>query len=132
MSTPSVIIRPVRREDAADLQVNCFSRNTLEEVQQQIEGLLSDFTRGHALRLVAEVAETVVGNTDLIRETHRLKRHCAGWGGVVVWSLPGARHCPCPAAGDAGPGRSLGHRAADGRCARWHARRGGLSSPGLP
>ena len=84
MSTPSVIIRPVRREDAADLQVNCFSRNTLEEVQQQIEGLLSDFTRGHALRLVAEVAGTVVGNTDLIRETHRLKRHCAGWGGVVV------------------------------------------------
>ena len=34
MSTPSVIIRPVHREDATDLQENCFSRNTLEEVHQ--------------------------------------------------------------------------------------------------
>ncbi len=33
MSTPSVIIRPVHHEDA-DLQENCFSRNTLEEVHQ--------------------------------------------------------------------------------------------------
>lgn len=84
MSTPSVTIRPVRREDAADLQANCFSRNTLEEVQQQIENLLDDFTRCQALRLVAEVEGTVAGNADLIRETHRMKRHCAEWAGVVV------------------------------------------------
>ncbi|MFL5698294.1 MAG: GNAT family N-acetyltransferase [Ktedonobacteraceae bacterium] len=84
MSTPSVTIRPVHREDAADLQANCFSRNTLEEVQQQIESLLDDFARGQAMRLVAEVDGSVIGNADLIRETHRLKRHCAGWAGVVV------------------------------------------------
>ncbi|TMB80432.1 MAG: hypothetical protein E6J48_10395, partial [Chloroflexi bacterium] len=65
MSTPSVIIRPVRREDAADLQENCFSRNTLEEVQQQIEGSLIDFSRGHSLHLVAEVDGTVVGSANL-------------------------------------------------------------------
>jgi hypothetical protein len=41
MSTSSVMICPVRREDAADLQTNCFSRNTLEEVQQHIEGSLA-------------------------------------------------------------------------------------------
>lgn len=84
MSTPSVIIRPVRREDAADLQANYFSHNTLQEVQQQTESLLDDFAHGYVLRLVAEVDGAVVGNADLIRETHRLKRHCAGWGGVVV------------------------------------------------
>ncbi len=38
-ATSSVIIRPVRGEDTADLQANCFSRNTLEEVQQQKEKL---------------------------------------------------------------------------------------------
>jgi len=84
MSTPSVIIRPVRREDAADLQENCFSLNTLEEVQQQIEGSLIDFSRGHSLHLVAEVDGTVVGSANLARETHRLTRHRATWGGVVV------------------------------------------------
>ena len=84
MSIPPVTIRPVQREDAADLQANCFSRNTLEEVQQQIESLLDDFARGQALRLVAEVEGTVIGNADLIRELHRLKRHCAEWAGVVV------------------------------------------------
>ena len=84
MSTHSVIIRPVRPEDASDLQANCFSRNTLKEVQQQIERLLAAAARGQSLRLVAEVDGTVVGNADLIRETHRLKQHRADWGGVVV------------------------------------------------
>jgi GNAT superfamily N-acetyltransferase len=84
MSTPSVIIRPVRREDATDLQINCFSQNRLIEVQQQIEGLLADFARGQALRLVAEVDGSVFGSADLLHETHRLKRHRATWGGVVV------------------------------------------------
>src|SRR5438093_552993 len=81
MSTPSVMIRPVRRGDAADLQANCFSGNTLEEVRQQIESLLDDLAGGHALRLVAEVDGTVVGSADLVRETHRLKRHRAEWAG---------------------------------------------------
>jgi hypothetical protein len=51
MSTPSIIIRPVRREDTWDLQANCFSRNTLEEVRRQIEGLLPGILRpGHGGR----------------------------------------------------------------------------------
>ena len=84
MSTPSVMIRPIRRGDAANLQANCFSGNTLEEVRQQIESLLDDLAGGHTLRLVAEVDGTVVGSADLVRETHRLKRHRAEWAGVVV------------------------------------------------
>ena len=43
-----------------------------------------DFSRGHSLHLVAEVDGTVVGSANLARETHRLTRHRATWGGVVV------------------------------------------------
>jgi len=84
MPTSSVIIRPVRREDAADLQANCFSRNTLEDVQQQIEGSLAGMANGQWLHLVAEVDGIVVGSAELRRETHRLLRHRAEWTGVVV------------------------------------------------
>jgi GNAT superfamily N-acetyltransferase len=84
MSPPSVIIRCVRREDAADLQANCFSRNTLIEVQQQIEGSLAGMAEDQWLHLVAEVDGTVVGSAELKRETNRLLSHRAEWTGVVV------------------------------------------------
>lgn len=84
MPTPSVIIRPVRREDAADLQTNCFSRNTLTEVRQQIESNLTSMAEDQWFHLVAEVDGTVVGSAELKRETHRLLRHRAEWTGVVV------------------------------------------------
>ncbi len=83
MSLPSVIIRPVRREDAVDLQANCFSRNTLEEVQQQVEESLASMADGQGLHLVAEVDEMVVGSAELKRETHRRLLHRAEWTGVV-------------------------------------------------
>lgn len=84
MSLPSVIIRLVRREDAVDLQTNCFSRNTLEEVQQQIEESLASMADGQWLHLVAQVDAMVVGSAELKRETHRLLSHRAEWTGVVV------------------------------------------------
>jgi ribosomal protein S18 acetylase RimI-like enzyme len=84
MPSISVAIRPVRREDAADLQANCFSRNTVEELRRQIDSLLDAFRRGQALRLVADAGGTVVGSADLTRETHRMMQHRADWGGVVV------------------------------------------------
>src|SRR5215469_4970549 len=62
MTTFSVLIRPVRREDASDLQTNCFSRNTLEEVQQQIESSLAGMANGQGVHLVAEVDGMVVGS----------------------------------------------------------------------
>lgn len=37
MTRSSVLIRWIRRGDATDLQANCFLRNRLDEVQQQIE-----------------------------------------------------------------------------------------------
>lgn len=79
-----LIIRRVRREDDADLQANCFSRNSLSEVQQQIEGSLAEMRENRWLHLVAEVDGTVVGSAELKRETHRLLLHRAEWTGVVV------------------------------------------------
>jgi GNAT superfamily N-acetyltransferase len=85
--SPPIIIRRVRREDAADLQANCFSRNHLSEVQQQIEGSLAGMAENRWLHLVAEVDGTVVGSAELKRETHRLLSHRAEWTGVVVCGL---------------------------------------------
>lgn len=87
MSETAVTIRPVRLEDAVHLQANCFSRNTVDEVREQIRRGLSEFARQERVPLVAEVGGAVVGSADLERETHRLQRHRAGWGGVVVCGL---------------------------------------------
>lgn len=84
MSPSPVIIRRVRREDAADLQANCFSRNRLFEVQQHIENSLAGMANDQWLHLVAEVYGIVVGSAELKRETHRLLSHRAEWTGVVV------------------------------------------------
>ena len=37
MNSENITVRPVGREDAADLRENCFSMNTLEEVEEQIQ-----------------------------------------------------------------------------------------------
>ena len=84
MSSSPVIIRRVRGEDAADLQTNCFSRNTLIEVQQHIDNSLASMANGQWLHLIAEVDGIVVGSAELKRETHRLLSHRAEWTGVIV------------------------------------------------
>ena len=84
MSPSPVIIRRVRGEDAADLQANCFSRNTLIEVQQHLDNSLAGMADNRWLHLVAEVDRMVVGSAELKRETHRLLSHRAEWTGVVV------------------------------------------------
>ena len=87
MACSSVLIRRVRREDAPDLQTYCFSRNQLDDVQQQIERSLAGMAENRWLHLVAEVDGIVVGSAELKHETHRLLSHRAEWTGVVVCSL---------------------------------------------
>src|SRR5207247_7490243 len=87
MSSSSIIIRRVRRGDATELQANCFSRNRLDDVQQQIERSLAGMAENQWLHLVAEVEGMVVGSAELKRETHRLLLHRAQWTGVVVCGL---------------------------------------------
>lgn len=87
MSVSPLVVRPVRETDDIDLQANCFSRNTLAQVQEQIKENLAATAHGLHFQLVAEVAGIVVGNAELERETHHLLQHRAEWCGVVVDEL---------------------------------------------
>jgi GNAT superfamily N-acetyltransferase len=59
-NSASIVVRPVEREDAADLRENCFSMNMLEEVKERVERTLQMFEEGSGVRFVAEVADVVV------------------------------------------------------------------------
>jgi acetyltransferase len=80
----SIIIRPVAREDAADLRENCFSMNTLEEVQERVENTIQMLEEGTGVRFVAEVDGMVVGTVMLSRNAHPLYAHRAEVDDVVV------------------------------------------------
>lgn len=77
-------IRPVTITDAAQLQANCFSAVSVEQVQDAIHATLEATASGKELQLVAELAGAVVGSATLIRESHRLRAHRAGVFGLVV------------------------------------------------
>jgi ribosomal protein S18 acetylase RimI-like enzyme len=79
-----ITIRPVERKDAADLRENCFSMNTLEEVQERIENTIQMAEEETGLRLVAEVDGLVVGTVMLSRNSHPLYAHRAVVDDVVV------------------------------------------------
>jgi GNAT superfamily N-acetyltransferase len=66
------------------LQENCFSRNTLAEVEELIAERLREFAAGESLFLVAEVGGVVVGSATFQREAHHRRRHRAKLGGLVV------------------------------------------------
>ena len=78
------IIRPVRPEDAADLRENCFSANTLEEIEADIEQRIEAFAQGVLVHLVAEVDGTVVGTGILTRNENPLMPHRGKVGSLVV------------------------------------------------
>jgi len=78
------IIRPVRTEDAADLRENCFSRNALEEVQEQVADAIRTAEQGTQVLLGAEVEGRVVGTGAVVRKTHPFYAHRAAVGGLVV------------------------------------------------
>lgn len=84
MSDREFIIRPVRPEDAKDLRENCFSANTLAEVQERIAGSIQAAKEGTQVLLVAEVDGVVVGTGAFVRNTHPLYAHRAEVGSLVV------------------------------------------------
>lgn len=83
-SATAVVVREVVPGDAAQLQANCFSQNTVEEVARQIDENLRGAGQGTRLHLVAEVDGIVAGSALLIRDPHPLHRHRAGLFGLVV------------------------------------------------
>lgn len=84
MQNTNVMIRPVQREDAAALRENCFSPNTLQEVQAHIEQNLQAASNGKAVQLVAIVDGEPIGIITLERKDHPLKAHRAELVGLVV------------------------------------------------
>ena len=84
MNGENITIRPVAREDAADLQENCFSMSTLEGVQERIENTIQMLKEGTGVRFVAEVDGMVLGTVMLKRNDHPLCAHRAELYDVVV------------------------------------------------
>lgn len=84
MQSGTVTVRPVRLSDAAQVRENCFSMNTLEEVQSRIATNLQVFAQGRGVQLVAEVDGIVVGTVLLMRHSHPLEAHRAELADLVV------------------------------------------------
>jgi len=84
MSDESLVIRLVKLTDAQQLRDNCFSMNTLEQIQDLIRQNLAAFEEGKCVHLVAEVAGEVIGTLTLTREEHPLEAHRADLTSVVV------------------------------------------------
>jgi GNAT superfamily N-acetyltransferase len=82
--TRTIIVRPVEPKDAVQLRENCFSANTLAEVEAGIAERIQGFEQGTVLHLVAEVEGVVVGTGILTRNEHPLKAHRGTVGSLVV------------------------------------------------
>jgi hypothetical protein len=63
MPDHEIIVRPARSEDAVDLHENCFSANTLAEVQERIAESIKAAEKDTQVLLIAEVGGMVVGTT---------------------------------------------------------------------
>lgn len=77
-------IRSVTITDAVQLQANCFSAVSVEQVEDALRATLAATANGKELQLVVELDGAVVGSATLIREGHRLRAHRAGLFGLVV------------------------------------------------
>ena len=72
---PTIVVRPVRPEDAAQLRENCLSANTLAQVEERIAQNVQAYDLKTEVHLVAEVDGVVVGTGGLVRRTHPLYAH---------------------------------------------------------
>ncbi|MEQ4210102.1 GNAT family N-acetyltransferase [Actinopolymorpha sp. B9G3] len=79
-----MIIRPVREEDAASLQQNCFSANTFEQTAAMIPPAIDGLEHGESAMLVAEENGDVLGTCTVERLAHRMCRHRADIVGFVI------------------------------------------------
>jgi ribosomal protein S18 acetylase RimI-like enzyme len=80
----NITVRLVEHKDVADLQENCFSMNTLEEVKERVENTIQMFEEEKGIQLVAEVGGMAVGTVTLSRNAHPLYAHRAEVSDVVV------------------------------------------------
>ncbi|MEZ4736958.1 MAG: GNAT family N-acetyltransferase [Caldilineaceae bacterium] len=83
INSQDVVIRPVTLKDAAQLQANCFSAASVEEVWKRLTTPAAT-AGGKELQLVAVMDDQVIGSATLIRDGHALRSHRAGLFGLVV------------------------------------------------
>jgi GNAT superfamily N-acetyltransferase len=74
-NTQPIVIRPVELADAAQLRGNCFSANTLAEVEARIAHNFRAYREGTEVHLVAEVDGVLIGTGGLVRKAHPLHAH---------------------------------------------------------
>ena len=99
-----MLIRPVEQSDVASLRDNCFSLNTMEQMQGIVDLAIHNASADEGVMLVAvDDAGDVVGNVTATREMHRLRRHRVRLGGFVIH----------PAAQGSGLARALTRAAAE-------------------
>ncbi len=84
METKDIVVRVVRLSDVPQLQLNCFSANTTDQLNQIVRGNLDGYAKGDCIPLVAEVGGVVIGSATLVRQEHPLHRHRAEVDSVVV------------------------------------------------
>ena len=82
--TTTVVVRPVKPTDAAQLRDHCFSANTLAEVEARIAHYVRTQQEASAILLVAEVNGIVVGTGTLTRRAHPLHAHRGEVNSLVV------------------------------------------------
>ncbi|MEZ4673843.1 MAG: hypothetical protein R2932_06300 [Caldilineaceae bacterium] len=69
-----IVVRPVQQDDAISLQANCFTANTIEQVQEALAHTKTATADGQELQLVAVVNGQVIGSATLIRDPMRYAR----------------------------------------------------------
>ena len=65
MTTAGWLIRPVRLSDAADLQRNCFSEQSLRAVEDYLAWCLAQADKGRMVRLVVELEGEAIASGQL-------------------------------------------------------------------
>lgn len=79
-----IVVRPVTLDDVAELRSNCYSMNTLEQIQERVGHSLEQSASGAGAHFVTELSGAVVGTVNLELHQHGLKTHRAAVMGLVV------------------------------------------------
>lgn len=80
-----MLVRPIREEDAPSLQRNCFTGTNLEQLRAMIAGARDEQGGDESVWLVAIGDDgEVSGSCTVTRLKHRMCRHRADIGGLVV------------------------------------------------
>ena len=84
MKNSGAVSRPVRIEDAEDLQRNILSRNTVEEVKDRIDFYLGCYNKGIGIQIIAEIDGEAIASLELKKKNHPLYKHRAELFSLVV------------------------------------------------